>query len=555
MGTRRSGERREENNHDGKKWRQSEEKSVEEYEYNHAQSKGTPPSMKTFIPTSPMTPENAAEGSSSASLKRIALYKEYCENAQYNANEENIRSDLDNIALPSISPADYRIRQIAYNQSIVHTFLIPGILGGDARSLSWVAPLGAGAVGIVLRPKAADIAVKVSIYETGFDTTCLHPSKAEAQIMKRLYHSLRLSEKNPVTPHVAVILDEIYDISLCRIGIPQHFWESSRSAKELQRWIGRNRNCDLAKCSLLFCERLEGGTLFHSLCRSSPDMKRQRSISLEEISHGVLKTPKSFSQLLYEQGISQVDGIRVLAFQVLFTLAVIKELIPSFKHNDLSLANIMLRATHQSLVDLWEKPHSTVREFRSNSEQLQTWKASPLRVYLYKFHNEKYLVPDLGLQPAIADFDFACIGNGNDPQDVTNAKVHFFETRKPYEEYNINSRQDDIADAQMFLSNLKDVALHNLQNELKARSIFLRASPTKEESNMVEFFHRRVHPKCNDSQNRSLRGRLPPNLQEKSAYYGPTGVLKDPFFDVFRNMSAEYEKYPSKFELLETYGI
>lgn len=215
----------------------------------------------------------------------------------------------------------------------------------------------------------------------------------------------------------------------------------------------------------------------------------------------------------------------------------------------------MLRATHDSPVDLWEQPITQGREIRSHSEHNAKYYSAPQRVYLYRYRGEKFLVPDLGLQPAIADFDFACIGNGSHPEDITNAKVVFFESRKAYEDYNIHSKRDDISDAQMFLSNLKDVALHNLQRELKSRSYFLKASPTKEESLMLDFFQRRVHPQCNDSQNRSLRGRLPPGLHDTSDYYTPKGILKDEFFNCFRNMAAECENNPSKFRVLESYGI
>lgn len=148
--------------------------------------------------------------------------------------------------------------------------------------------------------------------------------------MRRLFTVLRLAETNPVTPHVAIIFDDISGVSLSSLQIPKHFWESSRSAKELQKWIGRNRNCDLTNCSLLFSERLEGGTLFRSLCRSSPDMKRQKSVDLEQLSKGKLKTTKCFLQVLQELNVSPVDGIRTVAFQVLFTLAVIKDLVNQY---------------------------------------------------------------------------------------------------------------------------------------------------------------------------------------------------------------------------------
>jgi hypothetical protein len=92
---------------------------------------------------------------------------------------ERTPSQLESLNLPSISPSYYRCRQISYNVDIIQTVLIPSIRSksrlslssffidafadGDVSHLKWVAPLGSGAVGIVLCPSVADIAIKVSI--------------------------------------------------------------------------------------------------------------------------------------------------------------------------------------------------------------------------------------------------------------------------------------------------------------------------------------------------------------------------------------------------------
>lgn len=138
-----------------------EEYSWEEYEYSYTCSKGTPANVKMSVPTSPITPENCNENSSYASFRKLALYREYCEQEKSTMELERTPSQLESLNLSSFSPSDYRIRQISYYVDIIQTLLIPSIRNGDMSYLKWLAPLGSGAVGMVLCPSAADIAVKV----------------------------------------------------------------------------------------------------------------------------------------------------------------------------------------------------------------------------------------------------------------------------------------------------------------------------------------------------------------------------------------------------------
>jgi hypothetical protein len=84
---------------------------------------------------------------------------------------------------------------------------------------------------------------------------------------------------------------------------------------------------------------------------------------------------------------------RVIIFQILSVLAIIQNKYPSFRHNDMKANNILLH-----------KISKTPSE-RSNK-------------YRYKINGQKYVVPNIGYQIKLWDFDFACI-----PGFIDNTKV------------------------------------------------------------------------------------------------------------------------------------
>lgn len=96
---------------------------------------------------------------------------------------------------------------------------------------------------------------------------------------------------------------------------------------------------------------------------------------------------------------------KVLLFQILVTLASIQRQYPSFRHNDLKANNILLQKT----------------ENRSTK-----------KLYRYRMGNHIFLVPHVGLEAKIWDFDFASIDGvvDNSKIDADYEKIHNISQRK-----------------------------------------------------------------------------------------------------------------------------
>jgi serine/threonine protein kinase len=84
---------------------------------------------------------------------------------------------------------------------------------------------------------------------------------------------------------------------------------------------------------------------------------------------------------------------RVIIFKILSVLAIIQNKYPSFRHNDMKANNILLHKISKTPTE------------KSNK-------------YRYKINGQKYVVPNIGYQIKLWDFDFACI-----PGYIDNTKV------------------------------------------------------------------------------------------------------------------------------------
>ena len=84
--------------------------------------------------------------------------------------------------------------------------------------------------------------------------------------------------------------------------------------------------------------------------------------------------------LIKNKIIKDKNTLKILLFQIIYCLCCIQEKFPTFKHNDLSLANIFYIKVP---ID---------KEY-----------------YYYKFDNKVYKIPNIGYIIKIADFDFSCI--------------------------------------------------------------------------------------------------------------------------------------------------
>ncbi len=180
----------------------------------------------------------------------------------------------------------------------------------------------------------------------------------------------------------------------------------------------------------------------------------------------------------------QVKHWRTIFFQILSVLAIIHAKYPSFRHNDMKANNILI---HNIDVD-------------ENNKK-----------YLYKINNQQYVVPNIGFQVKLWDFDFACI-----PGIVDNSKVDAEWTSK----INIKPEQNRYYD------------IHYFFNTLTRKGFFPEFWTAEEIPDKVRDFVRRVVPeKYQNGKLISERGRILVNDE----YLTPDEIIKnDKFFKVMR---------------------
>jgi serine/threonine protein kinase len=175
---------------------------------------------------------------------------------------------------------------------------------------------------------------------------------------------------------------------------------------------------------------------------------------------------------------------QAIFFQMLSVLAIIHAKYPGFRHNDMKANNILI---HNIDID------------DSNKK------------YLYKINQQQYIVPNIGFQIKLWDFDFACI-----PGIVNNSKVEAEWTNK----INIKPEQNKYYDIHYFFSTL-------------TRKGFFPEFYTEDEipTKVKEFVKRVIPPEYEVGKNVSDRGRILVNDE----YTTPDELLKtDIFFKSLR---------------------
>ena len=174
----------------------------------------------------------------------------------------------------------------------------------------------------------------------------------------------------------------------------------------------------------------------------------------------------------------------VLFFQIISVLAVIQKKYPTFRHNDLKANNLLVHKV----------PIST-----TNNK------------FKYKINGQIYIVPCIGFQIKLWDFDFACI-----PGIVDNSKVDAEWTNR----INIKPEQNRYYDVHYFF------------NTLTKKGFFPEFWEEKVVDKKVQEFVNRIIPnELKDGENVAERGRLLVDME----YTTPDKILKyDAFFDKMR---------------------
>lgn len=179
---------------------------------------------------------------------------------------------------------------------------------------------------------------------------------------------------------------------------------------------------------------------------------------------------------------------KVIFFQLISTLAVIQSKFPSFRHNDLKANNVLVHKIGQRNT-----------------------------LFSYTVNRCKYIVPSIGYQIKLWDFDFACI-----PGIVDNAKVNAEWTN----EINVKPLQNRYYD------------MHYFFNTLIKKGFFPQFMEDKcIPQEAKDFVNRIVPPKFQEGTYVTKRGRFLLDIE----YLIPDEVLKtDIFFEDFRN--GKYKK-------------
>ena len=182
--------------------------------------------------------------------------------------------------------------------------------------------------------------------------------------------------------------------------------------------------------------------------------------------------------------IMKVKHWQAIFFQILSVLSIIHAKYPSFRHNDMKANNILI---HNIDIDDTNKK------------------------YLYKINQQQYIVPNIGFQIKLWDFDFACI-----PGIVNNSKVEAEWTNK----INIKPEQNKYYYIHYFFSTL-------------TRKGFFPEFYTEDEipTKVKEFVKRVIPPEYETGECVSERGRI----LVDDEYTTPDKLLKtDIFFKCLR---------------------
>jgi hypothetical protein len=173
----------------------------------------------------------------------------------------------------------------------------------------------------------------------------------------------------------------------------------------------------------------------------------------------------------------QPDGemIRVILFQITYTLAVIQKLFPDFRHNDLHCENVMVR------------------------------QCTDTGYTQYNYGRRTFYVPNLGFSCMIGDLDFACIRGL-----IDNYKVIEFYCAQPGQ--NISYHRDHASDLYFFI-----------------RTLYAEAR--------VPFIFSQLDILYGDLLRRRGFARLPPNLVHM-AVTPDRFLTKTQFFSVFHHLPS-----------------
>lgn len=175
----------------------------------------------------------------------------------------------------------------------------------------------------------------------------------------------------------------------------------------------------------------------------------------------------------------------VIFFQILFTLAIIQQEYPAFRHNDMKANNILVQ----------------IDNIKTNSD----------KAYRYNLDDVYFVLPNINLQIKIWDFDFSCIDG-----IIENNKVNSDWTKK----INITKKENKYYD------------MHYFFNTLISKRFFPQFYEGGAPQEIIDFIHRVVPEEYrNGSPHVNKKSRIQVDVEYTTPY---KVILKDPLFEKYR---------------------
>lgn len=196
------------------------------------------------------------------------------------------------------------------------------------------------------------IAIKVCAYpkndDYGTDNNQSRPENAEIYIIRCLSYFVH----RQMTPHIVIPFHTFKTSIKPFIRIDKTLVDLNDDRNEIyKKFIEKYEDGEFENfVSILISEWAEGGDLLDYIRKNYKTM--------------------------------DIQQWRIIFFQILYTLAIIHEKFPSFRHNDLKANNILIKYT--------------------NLKQTKQY-------YCYRLGKRKFIIPDIDIQIMIWDFDFASI--------------------------------------------------------------------------------------------------------------------------------------------------
>lgn len=204
-----------------------------------------------------------------------------------------------------------------------------------------------------------------------------------------------------------------------------------------------------------------------------------------------------------------IETWRALFFQMLAMLALIQEHYPSFRHNDLSMSNILVQTTRKT--DIGESKG----------------------YYKYTINGKVYCIPDVGFRVLLADFDYASIKE----MGITNEKLDNRHTKR----FGAVSEPNRSFDAHMMLNWINMWTLRLYRHEELDGAL----------GEVKDFLYGIIEEKFRGNRSRYVNHTRLRNGNRIVEELIPVDVLeKNVFFEKYRN----YEELIKDMELIESYN-